>query len=434
AKLEALTNTIPRLFRALPSKVRLLIAIVATAIGSLNILRSLVAQIPAGTLGRSRQEWDTLVLELTRSLPHNPTTAMDLALWAVVQALRRHPAAREELITLSPSALAAAYQAGRLTPETQQRVNEFLARYGRRGWAEIDLGRPRWNEDPTPIFSILQTYLNLDERQPTPDQIVAQGEARAHYALTLLEAGIRQTPLGWLKRHLVRILAHRVRALMGLREYPKFFFVRVIGAVREALLAAGRDLCTQGRLNQPDDLVFLTLDELRAFARDPSSAVWHERITQRRLAYAREMRRRQVPRLLLSDGRVFYAGISAEEQSETTLWGSPVSPGIAEGRVRIVFDPRQADLQPGEILVCPGTDPSWTPLFLPAAGLIMEVGGMMTHGAVVAREYGLPAVVGVDRATQRLRNGQRVRLDGTSGRIDLLPDEAPNQANLSVLS
>ena len=95
-----------------------------------------------------------------------------------------------------------------------------------------------------------------------------------------------------------------------------------------------------------------------------------------------------------------------------------------EGRVRVVFDPVQAGLLPGEILVCPGTDPSWTPLFLTAAGLVMEVGGMMTHGAVVAREYGIPAIVGVDRATSRLHTGQMIRMDGSNGQIIILEDEA----------
>ncbi len=90
--------------------------------------------------------------------------------------------------------------------------------------------------------------------------------------------------------------------------------------------------------------------------------------------------------------------------------------------MRVVFNPREANLQPGEILVCPGTDPSWTPLFLSAAGLVMEVGGMMTHGAVVAREYGIPAVVGVNQATRRLKTGQRIRVNGSTGWIDLLED------------
>ena len=133
---------------------------------------------------------------------------------------------------------------------------------------------------------------------------------------------------------------------------------------------------------------------------------------------ALEKRRRQIPRLLLSDGRAFYEGANpAQDGDGTTLSGDPVSPGTVTGTVRVVLDPRTAQLAPGEILVCPGTDPSWTPLFLIAGGLVMEVGGMMTHGAVVAREYGLPAVVGVHEATQRLRTGQRVRVDGSSGQV-----------------
>jgi pyruvate,water dikinase len=133
------------------------------------------------------------------------------------------------------------------------------------------------------------------------------------------------------------------------------------------------------------------------------------------------MTRRQIPRLLLSDGQAFYEGLdAAAEVGEGILVGSPVSPGVVEGSVRIVFDPAGAKLSPGEILVCPGTDPAWTPLFLAAGGLVMEVGGLMTHGSVVAREYGIPAVVGVHQATSRLKNGQPIRVDGTNGRIEIL--------------
>jgi pyruvate,water dikinase len=141
-------------------------------------------------------------------------------------------------------------------------------------------------------------------------------------------------------------------------------------------------------------------------------------IRVRRQDNAREQQRKQIPRLLLSDGRALYKGVTAVDAQEgRVLVGSPVSPGIAEGVVHVVLDPRNTRLTPGEILVCPGTDPSWTPLFLAAGGLVMEVGGMMTHGAVVAREYGIPAVVGVDQATQKLHTGQLVRVDGSSGRV-----------------
>ena len=124
--------------------------------------------------------------------------------------------------------------------------------------------------------------------------------------------------------------------------------------------------------------------------------------------------------MLVSDGRAFYEGVGAETDSRDAISGSPVSAGVVEGIVHVVLDPRTARLNPGEILVCPGTDPAWTPLFMAAGGLITEVGGMMTHGSVVAREYGIPAVVGVHQATLRLKDGQRIRLDGTNGKIVVL--------------
>ena len=136
--------------------------------------------------------------------------------------------------------------------------------------------------------------------------------------------------------------------------------------------------------------------------------------------YEREARRRQIPLVLVSDGRAFYEGVGAEEEGSTVIAGSPVSPGVAEGIVHIIFNPHESQLAPGEILVCPATDPAWTPLFMSAGGLITEIGGMMTHGSVVAREYGIPAVVGVHQATARLKDGQRIRLDGTAGKIVII--------------
>jgi pyruvate,water dikinase len=206
---------------------------------------------------------------------------------------------------------------------------------------------------------------------------------------------------------------------MGLRESPKFFAVRLFSMIRWELLKSGLDFTQAGELDRPDDLYFLSLSELKALASHQEKD-WRGLIQDRRQAYQREIRRKQIPRLLLSDGRAFYEGVNTEEASSGDLIGSPVSPGSVEGKVRVVLDPTQADLQPGEILVCPGTDPSWTPLFLSAAGLVMEVGGMMTHGAVVAREYGIPAIVGVGQATTRLHTGQLIRINGSSGQIVIL--------------
>jgi pyruvate,water dikinase len=262
-------------------------------------------------------------------------------------------------------------------------------------------------------------YLRIDDPQQSPDAVFARSTQMAGAAVNRLAAAVGTGRLGWFKAWLVRFAAGRTRALLGIRESPKFFAVRLLAIFRHELLKSGREFVQAGELDQPDDLFFLTLSELQAFALGEQND-WPVRIAERREANRRESLRRQIPRLLLSDGRAFYEGLSEPAGAGSSLSGSPVSPGVVEGQVRVVLDPRQAQLLPGEILVCPGTDPSWTPLFLTAAGLVMEVGGMMTHGAVVAREYGIPAVVGVDQATHRLQNGQRIRLNGSTGQITLL--------------
>jgi phosphohistidine swiveling domain-containing protein len=214
----------------------------------------------------------------------------------------------------------------------------------------------------------------------------------------------------------VRRLIRTIRGDFGARETPKFALIKQFGMVRDALLESGRDLVQAGRLDDPYDVMYCHLGDLQQAWELPAGDL-KRRVSANKEAYAREARRRQVPRLLLGDGRAFYEGM-ADEGGD--LMGSPVSPGVVEGRVRVVLSPATAGLQQGEILVCPGTDPAWTPLFLTAGGLVTEVGGLMTHGAVVAREYGLPAVVGVHAATERLVTGQLIRLDGSSGHITVL--------------
>lgn len=386
----------------------------APAMAALNLLNRLAAGVPGGR---------DLALEVTRGLPHNVTTEMDLALWAAAQAIRRDPAAMAQFAQTGAADLAADYLAGRLAPAAQAAVGEFLARYGMRGVGEIDLGRRRWREDPTPVIQAIASYLRIDDPAQAPDAVFARGAASSEVALARLMSELRRKQGGWLKARLARWAGRRVRALAGLRETPKFTIIRLLGLVREGLLACGRELAAAGMLVQPEDIFFLRLSELAMLAtgEEPRSpAAWHEHVAERRARFEREMRRRQVPRVLLSDGRAFYEGITAPEEKPDVLIGSPVSPGTVEGIVHVVLDPHGARLAPGEILVCPGTDPSWTPLFLAAGGLVMEVGGLMTHGAVVAREYGIPAVVGVTRATERLRAGQRVRVDGSTGRVVVL--------------
>ena len=384
------------------------IPIFGPAIGSLNLLRELAGEDQA------------LAFEVTRSLPRNVTTEMDLVLWKTAVRIREDAESSELFRNSEAQTLARHYLNGILPAAAQSTISSFMEKYGMRGVGEIDVGQPRWREDPTPIMHTLQSYLNIEERF-SPDEVFARGEQAAYEAVEKLATRVREQgePAGWLKEKQVRAAARRIRLMMGARESPKFFVIRLMGIARKALLEAGEEFVEAGTIERADDLVFLKFKELDALARDETQD-WTALVAERRATYERERRRRQVPRVLVSDGRAFYEGLGSETDTSDVITGSPVSPGVAEGLVHIILNPNGAQLAPGEILVCPGTDPAWTPLFMAASGLITEVGGMMTHGSVVAREYGIPAVVGVHEATTRLKNGQRIRIDGTSGKIEIL--------------
>ena len=372
-----------------------------------------------------------------RGLPHNVTTEMDLRLWELashVRADRSDDGAAGRLLREEPlHELTPRYRRGSLPPVVQTGVADILARYGHRAVAEIDLGLPRWADDPTYIFGVLVNYLHLSDPALAPDAQFDRAAAEAEETVQrLVAAARRRNPVrGWL----VALGLSRARALAGLRELPKYDLVLVLAHARRQLAAVGADLAAAGRLAEPHDVFFLTLGEARQAVRgtDPRHLV-----SSRRQAYALELRRRQLPRVLLSDGTEPEAVAATAETGRTgvdgegTLAGTPASAGTATGVARVILDPVGARLLPGEILVAPSTDPGWTPLFLTAGGLVMEMGGADSHGAVVAREYGIPAVVGVPEATQRIANGEPITVNGAAGTVvhgrsrpaDTAPDSA----------
>jgi pyruvate,water dikinase len=390
---------------AFPTVVPYAGVVIAGPVLALRVLTRLSGATDEGDHGVS-----PLVLEITRALPHNVTTEMDLALWQVARTVRDDPESSRLVADLSAAELAVRYASGGLSPAVTAALDGFLAAYGMRGIGEIDLGRPRWSDDPADVLATVQRYQDIPEDQSPPAQFV-RGEQAAAAAIDQLVA---QT--GGARGRLIGFIAGRIRALAGGRELPKFTIIRMMGVARGALTASGHDLVEAGLLDSPDDLFLLRLDEIEALADGPTPGL-RQLVEVRRAAMDREAKRTQVPRVLVGDGRAFYEGLGDLSDEEGVIVGSPVSPGTAEGTVRVVLDPAHSGLRHGEILVCPGTDPAWTPLFLSAAGLVTEVGGMMTHGSVVAREYGIPAVVGVHEATTRLVTGQRVRVDGTAGTI-----------------
>lgn len=365
-------------------------------------------------------------LEIARGLPHNVTTEMDLALWQVAQTILTDSESSKLFQNTSASDLATRYLQANLPSSVQKSIANFFERYGARGVGEIDIGLPRWGEDPTHIMQVLQSYMQIKDPDKAPDAVFARAAKSAEQAATHLESAVRQMHGGFIKSRLLRWAISRYRALAGMREAPKFFAIRMLNIIRQGLLQSGQELVESGLLEQPDDLFFLTireLDELHESNVHPLTRALQLRIAERRANYQREHLRKQIPRVLLSDGRTYYEGVRAPEGQEGAIIGDPVSPGQVEGTARVILDPHSSQLAPGEILVCPGTDPAWTPLFLTASGLIMEVGGMMTHGSVVAREFGIPAVVGVHQATERIKTGQRLRVNGSTGEITLIENE-----------
>ena len=347
-----------------------------------------------------------------RGLPYNPTTEMDLALWRLSRKIRADRGAERAVRETPPERLASEYRSGALPPKLQAGLADFLRLYGHRGVAEIDLGLPRWSEDPAYILGVMANYLRLDDPELAPD---VQFRRSARQAEEMVEDLTRRASRkSRLRGALVGFLLQRARAMAGLREMPKFCIILLFARARALLWPVGAELAKAGRLESAEDIFFVTLPEARAAL---AGTDLRSVVRERRDGYEHELKRRHVPRLLLSDGTEPTGTPDASEEEPGTLRGAPASSGIVTAKARVVLDPTDARLEPGEILVAPSTDPGWTPLFLTASGLVMEMGGAMSHGAVVAREYGIPAVVGVPEATEHISTGQRISVDGSAGRI-----------------
>ncbi|WP_441171954.1 PEP/pyruvate-binding domain-containing protein [Micromonospora palomenae] len=342
-------------------------------------------------------------------MPHNVTIEMNLALWRLAQGAGEH---RQLLLDTPPDELAARYLRGTL-PDVG--MADFLDAYGHRGVAEVDLGVPRWAEDPAPVFAAIANYLRVTDPQQGPDQRFQRAAAEAEAALEeLVRRARRRRPV---RGTMAGFLLRRARSLAGLREAGKFAGLYPLRETRRQLLLIGADLHGTGLLEQPDDIMFLTLDEVHAAVHQ---GIDHRgTVAARRAVHRRESRRRAVPVALLSDGTDVETVLPAAPALDGTVAGVGASAGRVTGPARVVHDPATAHIEPGEILVAATTDPGWTPLFLTASALITETGAIMAHGPTVAREYGIPAVICVPDATRTISTGQLVTVDGGAGTVTL---------------
>jgi pyruvate,water dikinase len=358
---------------------------------------------------------------LTQSVPGNITSEMGLALLDVADAIRPHPevvaALRDVAVNAEDDTFLDDFATLAGGPRARDAIRAFLDRYGMRCVGEIDITRPRWSERPATLVPLLLGNIDNFAQGAGPRRFEhgrRQALAKQHELLDRLRA----LPDGDSRAAKTERMIDRVRTFSGYREYPKYSIISRYWVYKQALLREADRLTQTGALGTKDDIFFLTFAELHDLTRTGAAA--DPTLLAHRRGTFKADQSLTPPRVLTSDGEVVAGAYRRDDAPPGALVGLAVSAGTVEGRARVVLDLAAANLEPGDILVTTFTDPSWSPLFVAAGGLVTEVGGLMTHGAVIAREYGLPAVVGVEHATRAIRDGQRIRVHGTDGYVELL--------------
>jgi rifampicin phosphotransferase len=354
---------------------------------------------------------------LTQSVPDNVTSQMGLALLDVADVIRPHPEVVAFLRDAGDDGFLDELAKLEGGPEAREAIKGWLDRYGMRCVGEIDITRPRWAERPATLVPLILG--NVKNFEPGAGKHrFEQGRQEAEKKERDVLERLRALPDGEHKAAETKRMIDRVRTFSGYREHPKYGMVSRYFIYKQALLEEAGRLVQGGVLRDKEDIFYLRFGELHDVVR--TNQADYQLIDQRREAF-RSYEALTPPRVLTSDGEVIAGTYRRDDVPAGALAGLPVSAGTVEGRARVLLDMAQADLEPGDILVTAHTDPSWTPLFVAITGLVTEVGGLMTHGAVIAREYGLPAVVGVVDATRLIPDGQRIRVHGTDGYVELLP-------------
>jgi phosphoenolpyruvate synthase/pyruvate phosphate dikinase len=353
---------------------------------------------------------------LAQSVPHNVTSEMGLALLDVADVIRTRPDVVALLRQVEDDDFLDAMAKLAGGQEARDAILAFLDEYGMRCVGEIDITRPRWSERPTALVPMIVT--NIDNFEPgAGKRRFEHGRHEAWKKEQELLERLRALPDGQRKAAETKRMIDRVRTFIGYREYPKYHMVSRYFVYKQALLIEAERLARSGLLRAKEDIFFFTFQELHDVVR--TNQVDDELIRRRKEAFT-SYHALAPPRVLTSDGEAVAGSYRRDDLPAGALAGLSVSAGTVEGRARVIRDMEEADLRPGDILVTAYTDPSWSPLFVAINGLVTEVGGLMTHGAVIAREYGLPAVVGVEGATRLIRDGQRIRVHGTDGYVEIL--------------
>ncbi|WP_440948558.1 phosphoenolpyruvate synthase [Methanosarcina sp. T3] len=355
---------------------------------------------------------------LSKSQPGNVTGEMGLMIGDLADMARRYPEVADYLERAEDSTFYQGLSKVEGGDAFGTELNRFMELYGMRCPGEIDISNTRWREAPALLVPSIINHMKSNAPSEHRERFIQGQKEAQEYVHRLLER-IRNTPAGKLKTGLMSRLLSIYRNSIGLREFPKYVIVRFFDIYRQAILAEARPLHERGILERDEDVFYLYLDELidlleNRFGEDVS------RLIDFRKRAHEQYQKMAPPRVMTSEGEVITGMRSDVEAPKGALIGTPVSAGVAEGYVKVVLKPEEAKLNKGDILVAPFTDPGWTPLFYSAQALVVEIGGMMTHGSVIAREYGIPAVVGIENVTKILKDGQYVRVDGIRGFVQVL--------------
>ncbi|WHY55801.1 phosphoenolpyruvate synthase [Peribacillus simplex] len=353
---------------------------------------------------------------LSQSVPNNITSEMGLALLDIADVIRPYPEVIDYLQHVKDDNFLdelVKFDGGQ---ETKDAIDDYLRKYGMRCTGEIDITKTRWSEKPTALIPMILS--NIKNFEPdASNRKFEQGRQEALKKEQELLARLKQLPDGEQKAKETKRMISLIRNFIGYREYPKYGMVNRYFVYKQALLKEAEQLLQARVIREKEDIYYLTFEEFYEVVR--TNKLDYQIISKRKEEY-KLYEKLTPPRVITSDGEIIAGEYKRENLPAEAIAGLPVSSGVIEGRARVILNMDDANLEEGDILVTPFTDPSWTPLFVSIKGLVTEVGGLMTHGAVIAREYGLPAVVGVENATKIIRDGQRIRVHGTEGYIEII--------------
>ncbi|MGD8586481.1 MAG: PEP/pyruvate-binding domain-containing protein, partial [Chloroflexota bacterium] len=358
------------------------------------------------------KETEAAVAKLISGLSGNATMETNMHLWDLAQEARRSDEV-SQVIRTSDAQQAMQQLAKSAAGRTfLEKLDHFMRGYGHRE-IRLDIIYPTWKEDPTPVFSFLRSYLDAEERQSPyaqqarleQERLELTGQAEARVA-----RGLRGRLI---TRPLFRWLLGQAQMCTRERDTMHFEWTRLFPPARRMILAMGQRWCDRGLLAEADDIFYIRFEEMESMVAAPTS---YKGIVQARKEEFEAARSYSWPDIIRDGQEIFLERGNGAPASDDYLSGVAGSPGVVSGTARVVSGPEDFHkLYKGEILVAPLTNPVWTPLFAVAGGLVTEVGGILSHGAIVAREYGIPAVMSVNGATGKIGDGQTVTIDGNKG-------------------